>query len=127
MWRSKEKKKSRVTYKRRHCGIWHVNCMWALTFFFFKFTHPGDTIYILNIIPDPVHLGDSGLIGSLTFRLNVVAKNHPFSAFLSPTKSRFFVRKDNDLIHFPKICQENDNDYKLAKICPDAETYCNDL
>jgi len=57
--------------------------------------------------------------GPLTFRLNVVAKNHPFSAFLSATKSRFFVRKDNDLIFFLKIRPENDNDPKKAKFCPD--------
>ena len=34
--------------------------------------------------------------GPLTFHLNVIAKNHPFSAFFSTTKSRFFVRKDNE-------------------------------
>jgi hypothetical protein len=56
--------------------------------------------------------------GPLTISLNVVAKNHPFSAFLSATKSRFFVRKDNDLIQFSKICPEIDNDLKKAKICP---------
>ena len=49
---------------------------------------------------------------------NVAAKNHPFSAFLSTTKSRNFVRKDN-LIHFSKICPKDDNDFKKAKFCPE--------
>jgi hypothetical protein len=57
--------------------------------------------------------------GPLTFSLNVVAKNHPFSGFLSATESGFFVRKDNDLSFFPKIRPENDNDPKMAKICPE--------
>jgi hypothetical protein len=59
-------------------------------------------------------LQDKG--GPLTFSLNVVAKNHLFSAFLSATESEFFVQKDNGLIFFPKIYLENDNDPKAAKI-----------
>ena len=69
--------------------------------------------------------------GPLKVRLNVVAKNHPFSAFLSATKSRFFVRKDNDLNFFPKFRPENDKDPKKAKFRPDngndLKMHCNDL
>ena len=60
-------------------------------------------------------------LGPLTFPQSVVTKNHPFSAFLSRTKSRFSVQK---VFFFSKIRPENDNDPKIAKICPDND---NDL
>lgn len=64
------------------------------------------------------HLSSKLSRGPLTITVNVFAKNHTFSPFLSATKPQIFVRKDNDLIFFTKIRLEND-DPKKAKICLD--------